>query len=104
MSYEAKVHSEGPDTLVVESGGEVIVKPGGSITNDGTSYVVTEPDDETLEVDNDLLQVKAEGIALAHLAPEVIALLDLLDDLPTENVAAPAIWNDGGVLKVGTAE
>jgi hypothetical protein len=34
--YEPKVHSDGPDKLVVESGGEIEVKSGGKISAAGT--------------------------------------------------------------------
>jgi len=40
----------------------------------------------------------------SYTGAELKALLAVLADLPTENVEAPGIWNDGGVLKVGTAQ
>jgi hypothetical protein len=36
MSYTAKVHKSGPDTLTVESGGKIDIVSGGQITDDGT--------------------------------------------------------------------
>jgi len=53
---------------------EIVIEDDGVFTVDGTSYTGA--------------QLKA------HLA--VIAAL------PTANVVSPAIWNDNGVLKVGT--
>lgn len=38
-----------------------------------------------------------------YTGAQLETLLKLLADLPDENVEAPGIWNDGGVLKVGTA-
>jgi hypothetical protein len=104
-TYSPKVYKKnGGDVLVVANGGELLIETGGTITNEGTTYVVTEPDDVTLEINgSDEIAVKAEGIDTAQLSAGVVALLDLLSDLPVENVAAPGIWNDNGVLKVGTA-
>ncbi len=34
--YEPKVHHDGPDTLVVESGGDINVKTGGTVSANGT--------------------------------------------------------------------
>jgi hypothetical protein len=39
-----------------------------------------------------------------YTGSQLADLLDLLADLPAENVEAPGIWNDVGVLKVGTAQ
>lgn len=36
MSFNAKVHSDGPDELVIESGGSISIESGGSITAAGT--------------------------------------------------------------------
>lgn len=47
--------------------------------------------------------VVEEGGAITIEGEDLKTVLDLLLNLPTENVEAPAIWNDGGVLKVGTA-
>lgn len=104
-TYQPKVYKkDGGDTLVVASGGEIVVESGGAITNSGTTYVVTEPDEATLEINgSDEIAIKDGGVDTAQLSAAVVALLDLLADLPTENVAAPAIWNHNGVLKVGTA-
>lgn len=43
------------------------------------------------------------GEALTADGAEVDAAVALIAAIPTENVASPAIWNDNGVLKVGTA-
>ncbi|MCK9497105.1 MAG: hypothetical protein M0R75_16655 [Dehalococcoidia bacterium] len=53
---------------------EIVIEDEGVLTVDGVSYTGA--------------QVKAHLAAIAAL--------------PTENVAAPAVWNDAGVLKVGT--
>ena len=37
MTYAAKVHMEGPDTLVIESGGVINVKAGGAIHQAGVA-------------------------------------------------------------------
>lgn len=93
MSYQPKVYKKaGGDELVVASGGKITVEAGGSIENDGDTYVVTEPDDEYLEVN---------GSDKLTLTAEVIALLDLLADLPTSDQEdGVTIYNDNGVLKV----
>ena len=71
--YEPKVYRK-------QGGNELVVAEGGRITvEDGG-------------------EIQLEG-----LSAEAVALLTLLANLPTSNVASPAIWNDGGVLKVGTA-
>lgn len=105
MSYNAKVYrKQGGDDLVVSSGGRVLVESGGSIEVEGTTYVVTEPDDTTLEVAADVLQVKDAGIDLAKLASEVTDLLALLSAIPTADAEdGETIWNDGGVLKVSSS-
>lgn len=46
--------------------------------------------------------IAAEAVSAAKLDAATVALLELLSDLPTVDVASPAIWNDAGVLKVGT--
>lgn len=119
--YAPKVHFDGPDELVVEDGGAITVNSGGTITNVGDVFTSVDVDDVSIEVVENTLavivddstieidesngvQVKDAGITLAKLATDVTDILDLLTNLPTENVAAPAIWNDNGVLKVGTAE
>ena len=61
----------------------------------GTEFVVASGGKITVE---DGGEIQLEGISA-----EAVALLTLLADLATENVASPGIWNDGGVLKVGTA-
>ena len=38
--YTAKVHKEGPDNLVVESGGTIEVKNGGSVTGITTATII----------------------------------------------------------------
>lgn len=62
MSYVAKVYrKQGGEELVVadggtitvESGGAIEIESGGSLTNAGTTYVVTDPDDVYLTVDGD---------------------------------------------------
>lgn len=61
---------------------------------------------KAIDLDSDSVttaKVEDAAITVAKLGADVIAILDLLTDLPTENVASPAIWNDGGVLKVGSA-
>jgi len=37
MTYAAKVHMEGPDTLVIESGGVINIKSGGAIQQAGAA-------------------------------------------------------------------
>jgi len=105
MSYAPKVYrKQGGDELVVADGGKITIESGGEIAVAGDTYVVTVPDDVTLEINgSDEIAVKDEGIDVTKLSAGVNILLDLLNDLPVENVAAPAIWNHDGVLKVGTA-
>lgn len=119
--YAPKVHFDGPDELVVEDGGAITVKSGGTITNGGDVFTSFDVDDVSIEVNGSVelavivddstieidetngVQVKDAGITLAKLASDVTDILNLLVNLPTENVAAPAIWLDGTTLKVGTA-
>lgn len=70
MGYEPKIYrDEGGDRLVVGSGGKIVVESGGAIESEGTTYVVTEPDDASLEVDatSKKLQIKSQT-AVADLA------------------------------------
>jgi len=72
----------------------------------GVDDVTIQNVEQTLSVKDagiDTTQIADEAVSLAKLAADVVAVLDLLTDLPTENVASPAIWNDAGVLKVGSA-
>lgn len=69
MSYEPKTYrKDGGDTFVIASGGKLMVESGGSIVVDGDTYVVTEPDDVSLEVDevSGELQIKSQD-AIADL-------------------------------------
>lgn len=114
----------GDEILTINGHSRALTLPAGStLTNSGTSYVVTLPDDTTLEVSSELLQVKAAGIDETHIAASALdtdyldggsgdpltlsaaaqAAVDLVAAIPQTNQASPAIWNDGGVLKVGTA-
>lgn len=43
------------------------------------------------------------GAALTGDGTAIQAALDLIAGISTVNVASPEIWNDGGVLKVGSA-
>lgn len=96
MSYQAKVYmKQGGDELVVASGGKITVESGGAIEPDGEAYIVTGPDEATIDLD-------AEDKLTLHA--DVVALLDLLEDLPTtDQEDSVTIWNDAGVLKVSTA-
>lgn len=96
MSYQAKVYmKQGGDELVVASGGKITVESGGAIEPDGEAYIVTAPDEVTLDLDGD-------GKLALHA--DMTALLDLLADLPTTDPAdgSGVIWNDDGVLKVAS--
>lgn len=86
---------QGGDELVVASGGKITVESGGAIEPDGEAYIVTGPDEATIDLD-------AEDKLTLHA--DVVALLDLLEDLPTtDQEDGVSIWNDAGVLKVSTA-
>lgn len=103
MSHNTKVYrKQGGDEMVVASGGKITIESGGSIENAGTTYVVTDPDDVTLEVNgDDELAIKDGGVGMTQLASAVTDLLDIIDAIPTEDPeSAGVIWNDGGVLKV----
>lgn len=67
------------------------------ITRDGGQTWVWEDKDGTVLMEFDGVN------GTVTILGESAALLALLADLPTENVASPAIWNDAGVLKVGSA-
>ncbi len=78
MSYITKVYKdEGGDRKVVDEGGELLIKgkltlAAGAEVNDGDDvYVVVDPDDETLEIDDDKLQIKDEGVDEDKLADSV---------------------------------
>lgn len=43
------------------------------------------------------------GAAVTGDGTDIQAALDLIAGISTVNVASPEIWNDNGVLKVGTA-
>lgn len=60
------------DNYMEQGGANLVI--GGTITIDGTAYP----------------------------AATLKTLLTVISALPVENVASPAIWNDAGVLKVGT--
>lgn len=69
MGHEPKIYrDEGGDRMVVGSGGKIVVESGGAIESEGTTYVVTEPDDASLEVDatSKKLQIKSQD-AIADL-------------------------------------
>ena len=83
MGYLPKVHGDGPDSQVVEDGGTIVAKSGAIVElQDGASLKVG---DTTYE------------------ATVLEALLAVIADLPTENVASPGIWNNAGVLTLGSA-
>ncbi len=42
------------------------------------------------------------GVAVTADGGEIDDAATIIAAIPTANVASPAIWNDGGVLKVGT--
>ena len=53
---------------------------------------------------NVILTIDGTNRALTiHASAEFTAAGIAFHDIPTENVASPAIWNDGGVLKLGSA-
>jgi hypothetical protein len=78
MGHEPKIYrDEGGDRMVVGSGGKIVVESGGAIESEGTTYVVTEPDDASLEVDatSKKLQIKSQT-AIADLALTAAAEYD----------------------------
>lgn len=100
----------------------LVIPSGSALTADG-DFIVTAPDDVTIEVSDDALAIKDGGvdenkIAAAALDTDYLdggdgsvltlsaaaqAAVDLVAAIPETNQSSPAIWNDGGVLKVGTA-
>ena len=98
------------DSLVVEAGGEIQIKTGGririeiggAIESDGAAYIVTVPDNVTVEVDGDgKLAVVAGSIGDTHLDTATKALLAIFAAIPTTDPGdSVTIWNDTGVLKV----
>lgn len=105
-TYGPKVYlKQGGDELVVASGGKITVESGGAIENSGTTYVVTAPDDTTIEVNgSDKLGVKAGSIGADQVTEAYAALLAIVAAIPTADQEDSAtIWNDEGVLKVSSA-
>lgn len=56
--------------------------------------------------DRQTIEASAQVVvgSTTYTGTQLETLLKLLADLPTENVAAPGVWNNDGVLQVGTAE
>lgn len=94
--------------------GEILVGDSG-----GTSAAVAVSGDATIANTGAVTVVGVNGAAVTADGTEIDAAADLVADitataaeinaaaaaiaaLPTANVASPAIWNDAGVLKVGT--
>lgn len=90
--YSTKVYrAVGGDELVVESGGKVTLKPGSTLENAGDFFTSVTFDEDYFTVSDGEVTLKAE----------VVALLTLVDNIPTADPeVAGQLWNDNGVLKV----
>lgn len=51
----------------------------------------------------DTTQLADGAVTSEKLDSGVTDLLTIIENIPTSNQSSPAIWNDNGVLKVGTA-
>jgi hypothetical protein len=70
---------------------------------EGASAAVDMSGDATIVNTGAVTVVGANGAALASDGTEIDAAVTIIAAIPTVNQASPLIWNDGGVLKVGTA-
>lgn len=116
MGQNTKVYrKQGGAELVVANGGKITIEAGGSIENSGTTYVVTDPDNSTVEVNSGTLRIKPGGVVAASLgvtagtaaASKAVVLAanksitGMVFIVPTVDPAvAGALWNDAGTLKV----
>lgn len=92
--YNTKVFFEqGGEELVVDDGGKITVRLGGSIDIDGEGELVA------VEFDEDFFEVNKGEVTLKE---SVAALLEIIADIPTADPEddGETIWNDKGVLKV----
>jgi len=81
----------GGDELVVDAGGKITIKAGGTIENDGDFFTSVTFDAGYFTVDGGEVTLKAE----------TAALLTLVSNIPTTDPAVSGqVWSDGGVLKV----
>lgn len=92
MSYVTKVYrAVGGDEIVVESGGKITMKSGATLVNAGDFFTSVTFDADYFTVSEGEVTLKAD----------VVALLDVVDGIPTADPEVDGqIWNDGGVLKV----
>lgn len=90
--YTTKVYKAvGGDTLVVASGGKIIVQPGGEIEMSGEIVQSITFDEDYFTVSDGEVTIKAE----------VAALLTLVSGIPAADPeVAGQVWNDAGTLKV----
>lgn len=58
--------------------------------------------DEMVVASGGLVTVESGGDVVVD-GDSLAAAIAIVAAIPTSNVASPGIWNDGGVLKVGTA-
>ena len=97
--YQDKIHKDGPDKLVVESGGVIEVKSGGAISNAGDSIAVVDPADHVADAsvtltDYDaptLVGVNGTGSNAAPLAGTQTALDDLATKEDEQDTAISAL-------------
>ncbi len=78
--------------------GKIIV---GSAGNAATPR--TASGDATISNTGVVAVVGVNGSALETTGAAIAAAVAIIAAIPVVNQASPAIWNDGGVLKVGTA-
>lgn len=88
--------AEGVATAVAVSGDA-------TLANDGAISVVGVNDAAVTATGTEIDTSVAFTAALTATGEEIDAAAAVIAALPTMNVASPAIWNDAGVLKVGTA-
>lgn len=94
------------EILVGDAGGAsaaVAMSGDATIINDGTVTVVG-VNGAAVTADGTAIDAAADLVAdITATAAEINDAAAVIAALPTSNVASPAIWNDAGVLKVGTA-
>lgn len=92
MSYNTKVYKAvGGEELVVENGGKITIKSGGTITNTGDFFT-------SVTFDSDYFEVAGGEVTLNSATA---ALLTIVENIPTSDPEVSGqVWNDSGVLKV----
>lgn len=80
----------GGDELVVDAGGKITIKAGGTIENDGDFFTSVTFDADYFTVADGEVTIKSE----------IAVLLTLVSNIPTADPEVTGqVWNDGGVLK-----